>query len=82
MGKLTENGNFNINNSIDKICDTYLPIPAARKGMGKVQINVQGNVREIDAVTDEETDIKTGTIVQVTEVINNQILLVKTLNKK
>ena len=76
MGKLTEEGNLNLKNAIGKTGTTYLTIPAERKGMGKIQIKVQG-FRTLDAITDEKEDIKTGAVVQVVAVIDNQILLVK-----
>ncbi len=76
MGKLTEQGNLNLNNAIGKIATTYLTVPAKRSGMGKVQIKVQG-FRTLDAITDEEEDIKTGSVVEVVDVINNEVLLVK-----
>jgi hypothetical protein len=76
MGKLTEQGNLNLKNAVGKIATTYLTIPAGRKGMGKIQIKVQG-FRTLDAITDEEEDIKTGSVVEVVEVINDQVLLVK-----
>lgn len=76
MGKLTEQGNLNLKNAVGKIATTYLTIPAERKGMGKVQIKVQG-FRTLDALTDEKVDIKTGAIVEVLGVINNEVLLVK-----
>ena len=76
MGKLTEQGNLNLKNAIGKIATTYLTIPAGRKGMGKIQIKVQG-FRTLDAITDELEDIKTGAVVEVVDVINNEVLLVK-----
>ena len=76
MGKLTEQGNLNLKNAIGKIGTAYLTIPAERKGMGKIQIKVQG-FRTLDAFTDEKEDIKTGSIVEVVAVINNEVLLVK-----
>jgi hypothetical protein len=76
MGKLTEDGTLDLKNAIGKTATTYLTIPAERKGMGKIQIKVQG-FRTLDAITDEKEDIKTGAIVEVVQVIDNQILLVK-----
>jgi hypothetical protein len=76
MGKLTEQGNLNLQNAIGKIATAYLTIPAERKGMGKIQVKVQG-FRTLDAITDEKGDIKTGAVVEVVDVINNQVLLVK-----
>jgi hypothetical protein len=44
--------------------------------MGKVQIQVQG-FRTLDAITDEHEDIKTGSVIEVIDVMNNEVLLVK-----
>ena len=76
MGKLTEEGTLNLNNAIGKSGDVYLPVPAHRKGMGKVQIQVQG-LQTLDAVTDHNEDIPTGALVDVVDVLNDQILIVK-----
>jgi hypothetical protein len=76
MSKLSDSGTLNINNAIHKIGTTYLTIPASRKGMGKVQVKVQG-LQTLDALTDDEEDIKTGSIIEVTGVVSNEILLVK-----
>ncbi len=77
MGKLTEDGTLDLKNAIGKIATTYLTIPAARSGMGKIQVKVQG-FRTLDAITDEKEAIKTGAVVEVIDVINNEVLLVKT----
>lgn len=76
MGKLTDDGTLKIKNAIGKTASVYLTIPAKRSGMGKVQIQVQG-LRTLDALTDEDIELKTGSIVDVIEIINNEILLVK-----
>ncbi|PKQ62931.1 hypothetical protein BZG01_16755 [Labilibaculum manganireducens] len=76
MGKLVEEGTLNINNAKGKIGNVYLSVPANRKGMGKVQIEVQG-LQTLDAVTDSDSDIPTGAVIQVVDVLNDQILIVK-----
>ncbi len=76
MGKMTENGTLNINNSTGKLGETYLVIPAKRDGFGKVQIKVQGALRTLDAITDDEENIKTSSIIKVLDVIDDHILLV------
>ena len=75
--KLVESGNLNIKNAINKTGTVYIPIPGSRRGEGKIQILVQSSLREIDAITDETENILTGTLVIVTDVLNNNILLVK-----
>ena len=57
----------------------YLHIPAERSGEGKVQITIQGAVREYNAVTDGDA-IKTGTPVKVIEAIDANTLLVEEQN--
>ena len=57
----------------------YLTIPAAREGEGKVQITINGAVREYNAVTDGDA-IKNGTPIKVVEVIDNHTLLVEEIN--
>lgn len=76
MGKLVEEGTLDLNNAKGKVGNVYLSIPAKRKGMGKVQIEVQG-LQTLDAVTDSDSEIPTGSVIQVVDVLNDQILIVK-----
>ncbi|MDM8160098.1 hypothetical protein QUH73_09765 [Labilibaculum sp. K2S] len=76
MGKLVEEGTLDLNYAKGKIGNVYLSVPANRKGMGKVQIEVQG-LQTLDAVTDSDSDIPTGAVIQVVDVLNDQILIVK-----
>ena len=80
MGKLTDSGTLNLNNAKGKVASVYLRIPPKREGTGKVQVKVQG-LRTLDAVTDNEEEIKTGALVDIVDVINNDILLVKLSGK-
>ncbi|MBN2487034.1 MAG: serine protease [Bacteroidales bacterium] len=80
MGKLTESGTLNLNHAVGKTGTVYLTIPANRGGLGKVQIKVQG-LQTLDAFTDNNENIKTGALVEVTEIINGEILLVKLSGK-
>lgn len=77
MSKLTESGNLNLRNAIGRSGEVYLTIPGNRKGTGKVQITVQGSLETLDAVTDEPDDIPSSAIIQVKEIVNNQLLLVR-----
>lgn len=76
LGKLTEDSNLDLNNSVGKIGTVYLRIPAKRSGMGKVQIKVQG-FQTLDAITDDDEEIKTGSVIEVVNTVNNEVLLVK-----
>jgi hypothetical protein len=77
MGKLIEEGTLDLNNAKGKTGSVYLLIPANRKGVGKIQVEVQG-LQTLDAITDNDTDIPTGAVIQVVDVLNDQILIVKT----
>ena len=77
MSKLTESGNFDIRNAINKTGTVYLFIPASRSGTGKVQIKVQNSFRELDAVTDNTEQIPTGSLISVTDVLDGNILVVR-----
>lgn len=77
MSKLAESGTLNMKNAVGKLGEVYLVIPGNRAGIGKVQLNVQGSLRTLDAITDDAENILTSSIIEVLEVIDDQILLVK-----
>lgn len=81
MSRLTESGSLNLKNAINRIGEVYLPIKAKRGAIGQVQINIQGSIRTLQALTDDKEDLAVGSVVQVTAIINDQILLV-TKNSK
>ncbi|NQU54835.1 MAG: hypothetical protein HQ522_20125 [Bacteroidetes bacterium] len=76
MSKLAESGTLKMNNAIGKLGEVYLVIPSNRAGMGKVQLNVQGSLRTLDAITDDLETIPTSSIIKVLDVIDDHILLV------
>jgi len=76
VNKLRHSGTMQIKNALNQVCETYLFIPAKRNGIGKVHIRIQGSLHELDAITDDESQIPTGKIVKVTGIVNEQILLV------
>jgi len=76
MSRLKHSGTLQISNALNKIGETYLIIPAKRNGYGKVHIKVQGSIKELQAITDDETNIPTGKLVKVVEILNNNILIV------
>ena len=80
LSSMQQSGNINVYKSAEG-CQgkCYLVIPGERAGEGKVQITIQGAVREYNAVTDGD-EIKTGTSVKVLEAIDANTLLVEGLN--
>ena len=80
LSSMQQSGNINVY----KACvgcqgKCYLRIPGERSGEGKVQITIQGAVREYNAVTDGD-EIKTGASVKVLEAVDANTLLVEELN--
>ncbi|MFT3825531.1 MAG: hypothetical protein QM731_16550 [Chitinophagaceae bacterium] len=76
VGKLKHSGTLELNNAINKVGNTYLFIPGKRSGLGKVHVQVQGALKELPAMTDDDDDIATGKIIKVLAIIDNRILLV------
>ena len=77
---MQQSGNINVYKSaVGCQGKCYLRIPGERGGEGKVQITIQGAVREYNAVTDGD-EIKTGASVKVLEAIDGNTLLVEELN--
>jgi glucan phosphoethanolaminetransferase (alkaline phosphatase superfamily) len=76
--KMESSGTMKIQNALNTIGKAYLPIPANRKGTGKVQLKVQGSIHELIAITDDNADIATGSVVKVKGIIGDELLLVTT----
>jgi hypothetical protein len=77
--RLRQSGTLQMKNAVSQVGETYLRIPASRGGMGKVQIQVQGRLMELDAMTDDDEDIATGRPIKVVGTLNERILLVSSV---
>ena len=81
LSKMQLSGNIDVYKSaVGCIGKVYLSIPAQRKGAGKVQITINEAVREYDALTDSESELKTGASIKVIEVLDPSTLLVEEMN--
>lgn len=80
LGKSQSSGTLKLSNALDQIGEVYLTIGANRSRIGKVSINVQGSLRELDALTDDGVDLVQGNVVKVKEVTANGILIVQLIN--
>lgn len=76
ISKLHQSGTMVIQNAVGHTGEVYLRVPPNRRGHGKVQVEIQGTLREMDAITDDEKELPTGSVAQVLEIVNNQMLLV------
>ena len=81
LSKMQQSGNIDLY-KVAVGCNgkVYLTVPAERKGSGKVQISINDSIREYDALTDSEDDLKTGTSIKVVEVLDASTLLVEEIN--
>lgn len=76
MMKFSEDNTFSLEKTIGKSGEVYLTIPPAKKGKGKVFVSVKGSTRELDAITNSETEIKRGTLVKIIA-IESDLLVVE-----
>lgn len=76
FSKLTDSGTMSIKNAIGKIGEVYLLVQAKRGNIGRVSIKVQGSLRELEAITDDTKDLPMGTVIEVTDVIGDNVLLI------
>ncbi len=74
--KLQSSGTLKLDNAIGGVGEVYLLIPDKQSGAGKVQMKVQGSLRELDAIS-TEGEIPTGAPVRVIDVLDNGMLLVE-----
>ena len=77
MFSLREEGTLDYNNAIGNVGSVYLPIPPNRKGVGQVEVMVQGRMRIVKALTDHPKRIGNRAAVQVKSLIDQQTVLVE-----
>ena len=77
--RLSEDNTFNIEETVGKTADVYVNIPASKSGKGKVFISVKGTTHELNAITTNAADIKSGAMVKVLA-IEGDVLVVSPLN--
>ncbi len=75
FAKLSYSGTMRISDTIDQRGEVYIPIPEGKNGSGKVNVIIDGAVKELNAVT-EGKSIPTGTKIRVLDVLEKNILLV------
>lgn len=78
--KLTQNGNFNVNNLLGESGTVYIPIPPKGQGTGKINISCGERFLEFDAVYEGDKTIATGSAVRVVDIIAGSTLVVERLS--
>lgn len=76
FANMGESGNFSIDEALNKTGEVYLTIPPSVSGKGKIQIELGGGIKEVKAISDEG-EIKTGEKILVTDIIDQETLMVK-----
>ena len=81
FGKLQSSWTLKLKNALHQIGEVYLTVGKERSSIGKVSITIQGSLRELEALTEENRDLIQGDVVKVKEVTENGILIIELLNK-
>lgn len=76
ISSLAENGNIDIGNAVGKTADVYLTIPAGCSAAGKITVELQGKLTEVEAMTEGE-EIKTGTKVKIIRADGDTLIVEK-----
>lgn len=77
--RLQSDGTLDIRNAVGRSGTVYLTVPAEGVGFGKVNVVVQEQMRELEAVTDENIPIPTGSDIVVVGIVNGDTLVVRNL---
>ena len=56
-----------------------MPVPPKRKGIGQIEVQLQGRLAVVGAVTDDEEKIENRTAVRVKDLVDLRTLLVERL---
>ena len=68
--RLRHDGTAQIHRTIGERGTVYVPIPPNHEGLGKIQIRTQGRIMEYAARTSGPDRLKTGTTVEVVEIVS------------
>ncbi len=74
--KLQESGTIRMDQALGCIGEVYIPILANRASQGEILLKVANKTMQFSAITDEPTDLSTGTLVVVVDVMDDNIMLV------
>jgi len=75
--KLAEDNTFQLKSTVAKTAEVYLTIPANKSGIGKIMISINGAMHELDAITENEESLKTGSLVKILNLDGNLLIVDK-----
>ena len=73
--RLAENGTLDVRNCLGLTGMVYIPIPPKGQGEGKVNVTVQGQLRELSAVTTQNEMLRTGEQVRITDLRGDTVVV-------
>lgn len=82
LHSLRQEGTINYANAVGKIGSVYLPIPPHRQGIGQIEVLVQGRLKIVQAISDNDEKIGNRVAVRVTELVDEQTILVEPLENE
>ena len=77
VGKLQSSGTVSLASTVGCEGSVYLTIPAA--GTGKVMITVSNRLREFEAKSKDQTELKTGASIRVVSISGDKLVVEKTV---
>ncbi len=77
LQKAGQDSTLKIENMVGLIGEVYIPVEKNRSSIGKVQVKAQGSLRELDAITDLDEDLKTGAVIKIKAIVSDHILLIE-----
>ena len=75
--RMQSSGNINLKYAVSQVADVYITIPPLRAYPGKVTMVLQERFVELDAMTDNETEIRPNNKVEVIGQVSRECLLVR-----
>jgi membrane protein implicated in regulation of membrane protease activity len=78
---LRYDGTARIQRTIGERGTVYVPIPPHREGLGKIQIRTQGRIMEYAAQTRGSEKLKTGTTVEVVDILSPMTVEVRPVDE-
>lgn len=65
--------------TVGKSASVYLTIPGHRNGLGKVRVDIDGVMYDLDAMTESDA-IASGSPVKILSVLENKVLMVEEMS--
>jgi len=82
LSRAVESGTLNMKNAPGAVGEVYMEILPQRGNIGKVQVTIQGSMRTLEALTDDDEHLHPGNVVEVTGTTSNNNILIVTKSKK